>query len=282
MRFGRFEFDPEEGALSREGVPVKLQQQPARVLALLAERAGQVVTRDELRQRIWGTGTFVDFERGLNFCISQIRSALGDSAGTPQYIETIPRRGYRFIAAIEPEPPVTDRSPGPGRAARPWLAPLIAAAVLVAGAVVLVAGRPWGGSRAPDVFRVAVAPFDNETGNPALDRVAVGVSDAAVARLAVPELVPRIAVVGNAAILRTPRASRDLKAIGTSLGVEYVVLGQLKRDAERVRLIAHLIRTRDEVHLWANTFDRPSFGLDVQAELAERIAQSVAAQLTAR
>jgi DNA-binding winged helix-turn-helix (wHTH) protein/TolB-like protein len=282
MRFGRFEFDPGEGALTRDGVAIKLQPQPARVLALLVERAGQLVTREELRQRIWGTETFVDFERGLNFCISQIRFALGDSAGTPQYIETVPRRGYRFIAAIEQETQVADPSAQPSRAVRPWLAPLVAAAVLVAGAVVLVAGRPWGASRAPDVFRVAVVPFDNETGNPALDRVAGGISDATVARLAVPELVPRIAVVGNAAILRTPRQSRDLTAIGTALGVEYVVLGQLKQDGERVRLIAHLIRTRDEVHLWANTFDRPSFGLDVQGELAERIAQSVAAQLTAR
>ena len=131
MRFGRFEFDPGEGVLARDGVPVKLQQQPARVLALLVERAGHLVTRDELRQRIWGTETFVDFERGLNFCISQIRFALGDSAGTPQYIETVPRRGYRFIAAIEQDAPAPDASAEPARAVRPWRAPLVAAAVLV-------------------------------------------------------------------------------------------------------------------------------------------------------
>ena len=100
MRFGLFEFDPDSGVLSREGVPVRLQPQPGRVLAILVTHAGEVVTRDALRQEVWNDGTFVDFERGLNFCIAQIRSALGDSADSPRFIETLPRRGYRFIAPV--------------------------------------------------------------------------------------------------------------------------------------------------------------------------------------
>jgi DNA-binding winged helix-turn-helix (wHTH) protein len=113
IRFGRFSFRPEDGELRRDGSAVKLQPQPARVLAALVERAGETVTRDELRQRIWGTETFVDFERGLNFCISQIRFALGDSADRPQFVETVPRRGYRFIGTIAPEveAPVVEPSP---------------------------------------------------------------------------------------------------------------------------------------------------------------------------
>ena len=99
-RFGLFEFDPDTGVLNREGVPVRLQPQPGRVLAVLVTHAGEVVTRDALRQEIWNDGTFVDFERGLNFCIAQIRSALGDSAESPRFIETLPRRGYRFIAPV--------------------------------------------------------------------------------------------------------------------------------------------------------------------------------------
>jgi TolB-like protein len=154
--------------------------------------------------------------------------------------------------------------------------------VLVVVLGVLVAGRPWSVPRSAPVHRIAVVPFDNETGDPAFDRAALGLSDTTVARLSVPQFIPQVAVIGNAAILRTPRQSRDLKAIGAALGADYVVLGQLKRDGEKMRLVAHLIRTRDEVHLWASTFDRQSIGLDVQADLADRIAHSVVAQLTAR
>jgi DNA-binding winged helix-turn-helix (wHTH) protein len=113
VRFGLFEFDADSGALTREGAAVRLQPQPARVLALLVARAGEVVSRDALRQEVWNDGTFVDFERGLNFCIAQIRSALGDAADAPRFIETLPKRGYRFIAPVQP---LAER-PRPGRAA---------------------------------------------------------------------------------------------------------------------------------------------------------------------
>ena len=110
-RFGLFDFDPDTGVLNREGVPVRLQPQPGRVLAILVTHAGEVVTRDALRQEIWNDGTFVDFERGLNFCIAQIRSALGDLAESPRFIETLPRRGYRFIAPVLDIRPVGVGSP---------------------------------------------------------------------------------------------------------------------------------------------------------------------------
>ena len=109
-RFGLFEFDERSGTLTREGIPVRLQPQPARVLTLLVERAGTVVSREELKAAVWGEATFVDFERGLNFCIAQIRSALGDSAESPRFIETVPRRGYRFIAPVQlPKTPVAEQ-----------------------------------------------------------------------------------------------------------------------------------------------------------------------------
>ena len=101
-RFGVFEFSPESGELLRDGVPVRLQPQPAKVLALLVARPGVLVTRDELQHEVWGSGTHVDFERGLNFCVAQIRTALGDSAESPRFLETIPKQGYRFIAPITP------------------------------------------------------------------------------------------------------------------------------------------------------------------------------------
>lgn len=144
--------------------------------------------------------------------------------------------------------------------------------------VLLVTGRPWTSARAP--ILVAVVPFDNETGDAAYDQIARGVADATVARLASPEFIQRVSVIGNAAILATPRDRRDLRAIGEQLGAQYVVLGQVKRDRDRVRLIAHLIRASDQAHLWANTFDRAAFTLAVQGDLAQAIAGSVTARLT--
>ena len=125
-------------------------------------------------------------------------------------------------------------------------------------------------------------PFDNETGSTEYDRIAGGVADATVARLATPERLSRVAVIGNAAVLRRPRAFRDLKAIGQELEAEFVVLAQVKNEDGRIRLVAHLIRTDDQAHVWANTFDPPSFGLDVQSTLAEEIARSVVEKVTTR
>ncbi len=287
VTFGVFVFDPASGALMREGSPVRLQPQPARVLAILVSRAGEVVSREELRQLIWNDGTFVDFERGLNFCIAQIRAALRDSADSPRFIETIPRRGYRFVAPVRL---VTDpvSAPAPvieidahtlqvGRR-KPWMA-AIAIGILAVTTAGLVVGT-WrvaaGGDRRS---RIAVVPFDNETGLDDFDAIARGVADATVARLATPERVQRLAVIGNAAELYQPRAFRDLRRIGSALHADYVVLAQMKRDASRVRLIAHLIRVSDETHLWANTYDRAAFTLDVQEEIAESIASAVVERL---
>jgi len=289
IRFGQFDFDPGDGALWREGRSVRLQPQPARVLALLASRAGEIVTRDELRREVWGEGTFVDFERGLNFCVAQIRSALGDSAESPRYVETLPRRGYRFIAPVtavpgsnggqpsletrEPETPLPPPRPATSSARGPNLFSAIAIVIAVAAAAWLV--RELRHEPVP----IAVVPFDNETGLAAGEDIARGVADATVARLATPERLSQLSVIGNAAVLRRPRAFRDLKAIGDELGARYVVLAQVKRDESRVRLIAHLIRVSDQQHVWANTFDRPTFTLAVQSEIAEAIASAVAARV---
>ena len=286
LRFGLFEFDADTGALSREGVPVRLQPQPARVLAILVTHAGDVVTRDTLRQEVWSDGTFVDFERGLNFCVAQIRSALGDAADSPRFIETLPRRGYRFIAPIHETRSQPERRAE--SAARSGLSvPALIGLALVTAA--LIAGAWWAASEDARV-RIAVVPFDNETGMEEFDRIARAVADATVARLSTPERVAAFSVIGNAAALQQPRAFRDLKRIGTELGADYIVLAQMKRDDAGVRLIAHLIRVRDQSHLWANTYDRavPSpeqgdategFTLAAQAEIAEAIAAQVAKTL---
>jgi DNA-binding winged helix-turn-helix (wHTH) protein/TolB-like protein len=295
VRFGLFEFDVGSGALLRQGVPVRLQPQPARVLALLVRSPGDVVTRETLQQEVWGDGTFVDFERGLNFCIAQIRSALGDSADSPRFIETLPKRGYRFIApvsiaasgaeAAKAEQPrsvaVAPLVPAdlPRTLARPaavyrW--PLIIPLIVLATVTVALVSTAWRALPGDRRVRVAVVPFDNETGMDGLDHVARSVADATVARLATPDRLRFLGVIGNAATLYQPRAFRDLRRIGAELGAEYIVLAQMKSDAAGVRLIAHLIRVPDQVHVWANTYDRSAFTLEAQAEIAESIAGAVA------
>ena len=308
VRFGLFDFDPDTGVLNREGVPVRLQPQPGRVLAVLVTHAGEVVTRDALRQEIWNDGTFVDFERGLNFCIAQIRSALGDSAESPRFIETLPRRGYRFIAPVcsrhsasrgwlaswnlsqrlplirdpvcitqarvGPHPRSLSRGDFAPRSGRRRV-PVVVLITLAALTAILVA-TAWRAASVDRRIRIAVVPFDNETGMEDFDRIARGVADATVARLATPERVASLSIIGNAAALFQPRAFRDLQRIGTELDADYIVLAQMKRDAAGVRLIAHLIRVDDQAHVWANTYDRPAFTLDVQSEIAESIASAVA------
>src|SRR5712692_1003959 len=116
VRFADVEFDPLAGELRRDGVTTRLEPQPARVLAVLVERAGDVVSREELQQRVWSGDTFVDFERGLNYCVAQIRAALGDSASEPRFVETLPRRGYRFIASIPDAAPASVARRWPWRA----------------------------------------------------------------------------------------------------------------------------------------------------------------------
>jgi len=290
VRFGLFEFDPSTGELVREGTPVRLQPQPARVLALLVERPGEIVSREDLRKHVWGQETFVDFERGLNFCIAQIRSALGDSADSPRYVETVPKRGYRFIAPAGPVA-ATAETTSSARTQRTKLrvATLAALAVGLAaavGAFVVVRQGTLGSvvEEAPAIGRVsepvpiAVVPFDNQTGSKELDSLAEALADATVAELAQVQR-PRLAVVGNAQILRSARSFRDVKRIGAELAVDYVVLGQVQVEGDRMRVVAHLIRVSDERHLWANRFDRPGISLLVQGEIATTIAREVARRL---
>src|SRR5215468_2138995 len=107
VRFGAFELDAANGALRKAGVSLKIHPQPLQVLLLFAEHAGQIVTREEIQRCLWGDNTFVDFERGINFCINQIRATLGDDAEKPKYVETLPRRGYRFIADVSTDTAAT-------------------------------------------------------------------------------------------------------------------------------------------------------------------------------
>ena len=226
MTFGRFSFEPASGELRRDGVPVKLAGQPAAVLRLMLASPGRIVSRDELKMALWGDDTNVDFERSLNVCIAQLRTALGESAENPVFIKTHPKKGYEFIAPISM--PI---------ARRRWWWWAMAAGVLVAGGVAVArrAGKPV----------VAVSRFDNETGDASLDRLADAVADGVVADLT----EAGHQVIGNAAILRGPRNERDPARIGEALGVRYVILCQLQNASPGYRLLAHLIRLPEQTHL---------------------------------
>jgi DNA-binding winged helix-turn-helix (wHTH) protein/TolB-like protein len=279
FRFGLFDFDPARGELRRDGEPVRLQAQPAQVLAVLLSNAGEVVTRDTLRQAVWGTETFVDFDRGLNFCIAQIRSALSDSAESPRYIRTLAKRGYQFIAPVTKPaqeeaaaaPAITQSTPK-ARSLSPWLAAAVLVAVL-AGLLALRYAPP-----APPAIKIAVARFDNETGNPELDRFADGLTDSVVADFTTSG-GPRYGVIGNAAVLRQPRERRDLLAIASTLGVSYVILGQVQRDAPGTRILAHLIRLPEQTHL---SVFRVECGAGNPLPAQTDIAQQIVAQFTRR
>jgi TolB-like protein len=213
--------------------------------------------------------------RGLNFCIALLRSPGGDSAEAPRYIETEPKRGYRFIGAV-PSPAVLPQTELAAARVR-WTprAVAIAATLLLAAALVSAIAAMSGDDR----VRLAVFPFDNETADSAYEGIAGGIADETVSRLSTPDRLARVDVIGNAAILREPRTFRDLRKVGRNLGAQYVLLAQLKRDDKGVRVIAHLIRVSDEAHVWAQTFDRADFSLATQTEIAEAIAAAVSARL---
>jgi DNA-binding winged helix-turn-helix (wHTH) protein/TolB-like protein len=257
FRFGTFEFDDQSGELRKNGRVVALEPQPAKALSRLLSNPGAVVTRDELRDAVWGGETHVDFERGLAYCLSQIRAAFGDSAENPRFVQTLPKRGYKFLAPVISSSSSSGSGSSGSRGSRRWLFALIGAPVALV-AVGWVASR-----RAFDsgTIVVAVSIFDNETGLPEHDRLIGGLSDLVVARLT--ELDPaRLAVVGNAAVLRQPRNIRDLKAVAEGVKADYVLLGQLQRGEDgRLRFITHVIRLRDEAHLKANRLYMPNGGV---------------------
>lgn len=294
FRFGLFEFDTAIRELRREGVLIRLQSQPARVLACLVAAGGQVVSRDDLRKAIWGDETYVDFDRGLNFCIAQIRSALGDDSTTPRYVRTLPKRGYQFIAPVEAVPATANQAAisaaeldgsaslaGSATAVRRFPG----RAVAVSGALLLLLAVGFGvgywaraAHRARPLPIVAVARFDNETGDPAMTRFSDALTDTLVEQLTA-RGDGHYRAIGNASILRVPRDQRDLTTIASSLHAGYVVLGQVQSGRSQTRILAHLIRLPDQTHLWVVRLDG-SAADPLASELAT--AQKIASAFSPR
>jgi DNA-binding winged helix-turn-helix (wHTH) protein/TolB-like protein len=278
-RFGLFEFDDSQLVLRREQTVVRLQSQPARVLACLLSNRERVVSRDELRLYVWGDSTFVDFNGGLNFCVAQVRSALGDDPSNPRYVRTIPKLGYQFIAPAEAVEDLTRNVEPSLQRSSPWRVRVQALVVLL-----LVALAFFGGyqvrvhAKRASMPIVAVARFDNETSDPALNAFADRLTDDLVARLT-NSGQGQFSVIGNAHILRVARDQRDLTAIGTQLNAKYIVLGQVIVDGDQTRILAHLIRLPEQTHLWVARIEQPR---PANGERGEEIADRISGAFTPR
>jgi DNA-binding winged helix-turn-helix (wHTH) protein/TolB-like protein len=271
-RFGVFEFETENGELRKNGRVVALEPQPAKALALLLSEGGEIVSREELRDAVWGADTHVDFDRGIAYCISQIRIALGDSGDNPRFVQTIPKRGFKFIAPITGATGAMGAMGATGKAIMPnaireprppgWmiLAMTVGAIGALAFAVYVMSSKTPITPLVQPAF-VGVSIFDNETGLAEYDRLVAGLSDLVVERLSKLD-GDRIAVIGNSHSLRQPRNIRNLANLKVAPRLDYVLLGQLQKGENGLRFITHFIRLSDEAHLKANRLTMPGGGVD--------------------
>ncbi len=245
VQFGEFEFDSSTAELRQGKTVVPLQPQPASVLALLLERPGQTVTRSEIQHHVWGADTHVDFEQGINWCVRRIREVLGDSLTECHYIQTVPRRGYRFVAEVKECIPPSAKN----RPAVWWKYRRIAVA---AGVLVLIA--IWGGlavGRAPlHRVTVLVLPFDNLSGSqtgPAYEDIA---SDQLMAQLAL--INPkRLSVIDPMTARKFKNTKECIIHIGNQLGADYVLLGDVESSATAVKVDAQLFQVSTNRQVWA-------------------------------
>ena len=286
VKFGRFELDQTEGELYRDGRRIHLQEHPRQVLVALLERPGELVTRDDLRDRLWKSDTFVDFEHGLNTAVKKARQALGDSADSPRYIETVARRGYRFIGRIEPAE-LSPRPPAPiqepeslsaalpsvlGRPSRRFLAAAIAVVLLAATLAV------WLVPRRTAENSVAVMPLSVVTESDSESMyLGVGVADAITTRLA---NTRQVAVRPTAAVLPFKDAQSNPARIASLLGVRHLLLGSIRRTEHTYRITLQLV-DRDGVAVWGRTFDEPHAAFpQLQDHIAEQVVAALRVELS--
>jgi TolB-like protein/DNA-binding winged helix-turn-helix (wHTH) protein/Flp pilus assembly protein TadD len=295
VRFGVFQLDLATGELYKHGIRLKLQDQPIQVLTFLLEQSGQIVTREELQRRLWGGDTYVDFDHSLNISINKLRDALGDSASTPRYIETLPRKGYRFIAPVTREEPVGRSSSAV--AEQPPAAPPAAVAAspavkakgrwglyLTAAATVVVIGlilwmRSWRRPSEPqEKMLMAVLPFENLTGNSQETFFISGLNEEMITQLG--RLHPsRLAVIARTSVAHYGVDRKPVDQIARDLHVSYVVDGSVRQMGGHFRITAMLIQTSDQTQMWAETYD-VTMGdmLKLQESLAKRVSQSLAVE----
>jgi TolB-like protein/DNA-binding winged helix-turn-helix (wHTH) protein len=290
LRFDNFELDVRAGELRKSGSKLRLQGQPIQVLAALLNSAGELVTREDLRAQVWPAETFVDFDHSLHNAIAKIRETLGDSAETPRYIETLPRRGYRFIGSVEKvgtlEPaqtapaeetliPPAQVSRSKSRIVSPAM--LLAAVALVALIAVFVV-QPRRAGSTPVVRSIAVLPMDNFSGDPGQEYFVDGMTDQLITDLA---QFGSLRVISRTSVMRYKGTKKSLPEIARELNVDGIIEGSVMRSGQRVRIQAQLLYGPTDRHLWAQTYERDLGDvLAMQSEVAQAIAQQVKVQVT--
>lgn len=269
VRFGDFELDLRTGELRTDGHHMILQEKPFQILTALLERPGEMVTREELIKRLWPAGTFVDFDLGLNKAVNRLREALEDSAEQPRFIETFPKRGYRFVAEVTrngrglEEVSPTSRAQESKNAAEAsgtirWRPAAVAGLLAIMVTVSYFAWRQHSAAPAPPGrIMMAVLPFQNLTGDPEQEYLTDGLTEETIARLG--GLQPeRLGVIARTSVMGYKHGDKRLDQIGRELGVQYVLEGSVRRDRNRLRITAQLIQVKDQSHLWAQEYDRSS------------------------
>jgi TolB-like protein/DNA-binding winged helix-turn-helix (wHTH) protein/Tfp pilus assembly protein PilF len=290
VRFGVFELDLQAGELRKSGVLLHLPPQPFKILTLLASRPAELVTREEIRNQVWGTDTFVDFEHSLNFAIKKIRDTLGDDPETPRYIQTLPRRGYRFIAPVEVAGPVPVLAPNGGAPLqRRWIVAAVSGAV-VAIAAVLLAFNVGGlrdrllsalglksGAAPPGIESIAVLPLENLSRDPEQEYFADGLTDALITDLG---KISTLRVISRTSVMQYKGTKKPLPEIARELNVDAAVEGTVLRSGSRVRITAQLLQARTDRHLWAETYERDFEDvIRLERQMALAIAHEVSGRL---
>lgn len=295
VRFGLYTADLNNAELRRGQDLVPLQNLPFRILGLLLREPGRLVSRDEIRQELWSADTFVDFERGISTAVSKLREAIGDSAANPRFIQTVGRRGYRFIAPVSVAavanapvappprsdqvssfatvPPILPANPTPRfRPTRKILLVLSGALVIafVVGVLVWERARPSGTG---NVASIAVLPFENLSGDPQQEYLTDGLTDAVITGLA---QIDGLRVISRTSSMHYKHTQKTTPEIARELGVDALVEGSVSRSGNQIRLNVQLIQTKNDRHLWANAYDRELANvLNLQGELAHEIAGQI-------
>jgi TolB-like protein/DNA-binding winged helix-turn-helix (wHTH) protein len=290
LRFGIFEADVRTGELTKHGKRLRLQEQPFQLLAMLLERPGELVTREELSSRLWPQ-TIVDFDHGLNKAIGKIREALGDSSENPRFVETVARRGYRFLADVavvrdgQPETVADDLAPrgnlgllgfadagtSARRSTRIWRLFGFGLALVLAAALSWIVYPQSLAS--PTIRSLAVLPLKNLSGDPSQDYFAEGMTDELITRLA---QISALRVISRTSVMTYKSVQKSLPDIARELNVDAVVEGSVSRSGERVRITAQLIRAPTDTHVWAQSYDE---GLQDTLALQSKVARDIAEQI---
>src|ERR1700693_503076 len=299
LRFGPFEVDVYAGELRRNGVSVHIQDKPLRLLGVLAGRHGKLVTREELHKALWPEQTFVEYEDGLNTAIRKLRETLSDRPEKPRFIETIPRRGYRFIAPVQEvleAPPAglnADADLEPASTLRPlgvalpeqrrpfrWIVlPALAIFVVISA---FVARRQYRASPQPvsGSAMLAVLPFENLTGDAGEEYVSDGFTEEIITQLGRLNR-GQLRVIARTSMMTYKGSHKPIKQIARELGVNYVLEGSIRKTGDGLRVTAQLIRADDQTHLWAREYDRLLRDLiKVQGEGAQAVAQEIQVRLS--